>query len=118
MFIKLILNSLVISTAFSWAIEKGHELLKVVNINLKTNGTVPITNGLSEHVWDVKNCNKKFNITWEILDRTRSAVPGRICSLCNLERIHIALADQDTLINKRSELVGKCVHFPKFYHYN
>ena len=62
---------------------------------------------LSEHVWDLKNSNKKFNITWEILERTRSAVPGRICSLCNLERIHIALADQDTLINKRSELVGK-----------
>ena len=36
---------------------------------------------LSEHVWDLKNCNKKFNITWEILDRTRLAVPGRIGSL-------------------------------------
>jgi hypothetical protein len=73
---------------------------------------------LSDYVWGLKSCNKKFDITWEILDRARSTVPGKICSLCNLERIYIASADRDTLLNKRSELIGKCRHFPKFYHYN
>ena len=35
--------------------------------------------------------------------------------LCNLERLEIALTYNNKLLSLRSELVGKCRHFPKFY---
>ena len=34
---------------------------------------------------------------------------------CNLERLEIAFAKTKSLLNSRSELVGKCKHFAKFY---
>ena len=72
---------------------------------------------LSRFIHKIKknNIDWKDNIKWEIIQRTNQSKPGKICSLCNLERLEIAFADSNKLLNLRSELVGKCRHFSKFY---
>ena len=53
-------------------------------------------------------------IKWEFLHETKQRRPGKICTLCNLERLEIAFA-KTKLLNSRTELVRKCKHFAKFY---
>ena len=36
------------------------------------------------------------------------------CNLCNEEKLSIMKADQKTLLNKRSEIFGKCCHKDRF----
>lgn len=52
-------------------------------------------------------CLEKRIIRWE--------KQGKICTLCNLERIRIAFTYKIKLINQRYELVGKCKHPAKIY---
>ena len=64
----------------------------------------------------VKNDNidwKKI-INWEIIQCTNQKRPGRVCTLSNLERLENAFADNNKLLNLRSEFLGKCRH-TKFY---
>ena len=61
-----------------------------------------------------KSIGKKI-IKWEIIHLTNQNRPGKIFTLCNLERLDIAFADNNKRLNLRSELVGKCSHFTKFF---
>ena len=64
----------------------------------------------------VKNDNidwKKI-INWEIIQCTNQKRPGRVCTLCNLKRLENAFADNNKLLNLRSEFLGKRRH-TKFY---
>ena len=71
---------------------------------------------LSRFIHKTKNDNIDWKkIKWEIVHRTNQNRLGKICTLCNLERLEIAFADNKKLLNLRSELVGKCRHFIKFY---
>ena len=72
---------------------------------------------LSRFIHKIKNCNPDWRkmIRWEIIHRSNQNKPSKICTLCNLERLEIAFADNNKLLNLRSELVGKCRHFTKFY---
>ena len=64
---------------------------------------------LSKHIWDLKDRQEEFEISWKIIDRARSynGTSNR-CRLCLLEKFHILT--RDDLLNKRSELVSKCRH--------
>ena len=72
---------------------------------------------LSRFIHKIKNSNPDWRnmIKWEIVHRSNQNKPSKICTLCNLERLEIAFADKNKLLNLRSELVGKCRHFTKFY---
>ena len=72
---------------------------------------------LSRFIHKIKNSNHDWRnmIKWEIVHRSKQNKPSKICTLCNLERLEIAFADKNKLLNLRSELVGKCRHFTKFY---
>ena len=72
---------------------------------------------LSKFIHSIKTneIDLKKTIKWEFLHRTNQNKPGLICSLCNLERMEIAFASTKSLLNSRSELIGKCKHFAKFY---
>ena len=70
---------------------------------------------LSKHIWNLKDENKEAVVEWEILQK---AVPykcgSRQCDVCLSEKLQIVLADQQNLLNKRSELVSTCRHQAKF----
>ena len=74
---------------------------------------------LSSKVWELKDTNKKFEIKWSIVDRCHGYKAGaKMCDLCATERTHIALGEKGfktlppgcILLNKRSEIMGKCRH--------
>ena len=54
---------------------------------------------LATHVWDLKNQNMKHDAK---------------CSLCLNEKYDIAMTDGKQLINKKTELLSKCLHVGKF----
>ena len=64
---------------------------------------------LSKHIWDLRDRQEEFEISWKIIDRAHSynGASNR-CRLCLLEKFHILT--RDDLLNKRSELVSKCRH--------
>ena len=71
---------------------------------------------LFKHVWELKDENTDYSISWRILRKGKGGKSARnICSTCNFEKIEIARADKRTLLNKRSELTSACMHFKKLY---
>ena len=70
---------------------------------------------LSKHIWDLKEKNKDFNITWSILKQSISYTGGtKRCNLCLDEKLFIMKADKQSLLNKRSEIVSTCRHKNRF----
>ena len=66
---------------------------------------------LSKYIWELKFKEKAFAINWSILKHSTPYAPGSMrCNLCNEEKLSIMKADQKTLLNKRSEIFGKCRH--------
>jgi hypothetical protein len=72
---------------------------------------------LSKYIWNLKDANINFDLTWKILRRIRGGgiSARRVCTTCNLEKLEIALADKRKLLNSRSELNNSCPHFRSFY---
>ena len=70
---------------------------------------------LSIYIWQLKEDEKPYDITWSVVT---SAAPYRCgtrhCDLCLTEKLVIAQADPETMLNKKSELVSKCRHSNKF----
>ena len=70
---------------------------------------------LSKAFWQAKDTGKNPSIGWSIAARTTPYHPGaRWCNLCLAEKLFILRADPTTMLNKRSELNGKCRHKNKF----
>ena len=70
---------------------------------------------LSKYVLSLKEKNIPHTIKWSILRKARAYSPGsRRCQLCLTEKLCIATAENDTLLNKRTELVSTCRHRRKF----
>ena len=68
---------------------------------------------LSKKVWDMKDANKSYNISWRVLQQARTYTGGGgTCDLCVTEKLHI-LKNPNSL-NKRTELVSKCRHARKY----
>ena len=81
----------------------------------KPNRTKPLhCTKLANYLWDLRHKNNKYKVSWKILKRTNSKYNRlEICTLCNLERLHIAAADSIKILNKINELVTQCPHHPK-----
>ena len=70
---------------------------------------------LPKAFWQAKDTGKNPSIEWSIATRTTPYHPGaRWCNLCLAEKLSILRADPTTMLNKRSELNGKCRHKNKF----
>ena len=66
---------------------------------------------LTKNVWQLKESNKHFEIKWKILKRTNGTQHNGKCNLCLYEKLFIIDSIYDeSLINKRSELINKCRH--------
>ena len=70
---------------------------------------------LSNHVWD-QNLAPEPKIKWSILAKAPSYKKGnRYCDLCLTEKLFIlANIEDNSYLNKRSELAQKCRHKAKF----
>ena len=68
---------------------------------------------LSKLVWRLKDRDIKHDITWRLLAKAHTYVPGNIvCNLCLSEKFHILRGK--ALINRKSELLNKCPHKRKY----
>ena len=71
---------------------------------------------LAKYITNLKEKNQKFNIKWKIINQSKQTAPNlKICTLCNLERMEIALAEKRNLLNSRNELVTKCPHSRRLF---
>jgi hypothetical protein len=66
---------------------------------------------LSQYIWEMKEKNIDYEISWEILKRVRPKKSGeRKCLLCASEATTILFASDKCLLNKRREIVSSCRH--------
>ena len=66
---------------------------------------------LSRHIWKLKKAGKNFDIKWRIKARAPTYKSGsHKCMLCLKEKSAISLCPPKQLINKRTELLSKCIH--------
>ena len=64
----------------------------------------------------IKNRSVEYSIDWSIVRRAATYKNGaKNCDLCLTEKYCIAIADQESLLNKRNEFISKCPHEKKFY---
>ena len=58
-------------------------------------------------------------VKWRIVNKVKSKVSPNCCTLCLTEKgFFVEFLDDLNLLNKRSELVGKCMHQKKLLLYN
>ena len=70
---------------------------------------------LSKYIWQLKDESKSYNISWSIfMYATPYKCGTRRCDLCLTEKYVIARADQEHLLNKRTEIISKCRHRNKY----
>ena len=70
---------------------------------------------LSKCIWQLKDKSKSYNIHWNISMYATSYKRGtRSCNLCLTEKYVIACADQEHLLNKRTEIISKFGHRNKY----
>ena len=68
---------------------------------------------ISKKVWELKDKNTDYNITWRVLQQAHPYKGGGArCDLCASEKLHIL--NNPAALNKRSELISKCRHARKF----
>ena len=70
---------------------------------------------LSKYIWELKDHNQPYKITWDIAHRAAPYKCGtRRCDVCLTEKMVIATADPTKTLNKRAEIVSTCRHRAKF----
>ena len=70
---------------------------------------------LSSHVWRLKDLGVDPAVTYRIKGKAKPYSPtSRICPLCTLEKLFIAKSDENSTLNRRTEIANKCRHKAKF----
>ena len=70
---------------------------------------------LSKYIWQLKDESKSYSIRWSIfMYATPYKCGTRRCNLCLTQKYVIARADQEHLLNKRTEIISKCRHGNKY----
>ena len=70
---------------------------------------------LSQKVWELKDKEEDFTVSWSIKARSSSYMCGsRKCDLCLTEKFEILKSDPMSSLNKRSEMANKCRHMNKY----
>ena len=66
---------------------------------------------LSKFIWIQKDSGKNYDLEWNVETRAYAFRSGsKYCDLCLSEKTAIALADPDTTLNSRKEMLSKCRH--------
>ena len=70
---------------------------------------------LSNHIWNLKDNNTPYKITWKIITHAKPYSPNtKRCNLCLSEKYYIITANRTTSLNTRSELISTCRHRKKY----
>ena len=70
---------------------------------------------LSKEVWRAKDKGIQPKIKWSIVRSAPDYKCGsRRCNLCLAEKLTILFGDKNLMLNKRSEILGKCRHTTKY----
>ena len=70
---------------------------------------------LSKYIWSLKDAGKEYSIKWNIASKSFPYKCGsRRCDVCLSEKTVIARSKHPCMLNKRTEIVGKCRHQMKF----
>ena len=73
---------------------------------------------LSKKVWELKDNNQSFTISWKKLQGTDPFTPGKKkCNLCVTEKLYIIkhkVKLKEKLLYKKSEIISKCRHENKY----
>ena len=70
---------------------------------------------LSKFIWSCKDSGINPAISWKIIcHATPYQHGGKVCNLCLAEKYEILTANDDALLNKRTELINKCRHKNKY----
>ena len=70
---------------------------------------------LSKYIWDLKDNNITYSITWKILKRAKSySNASKRCNLCIWEKYFIICKPDMASLNRRNELVSTCRHAKKY----
>ena len=65
----------------------------------------------STYVWELKDRNCPFRISWSIVKRTTAYSAGsRSCNLCDSEKLCILKATKNDILNKRSGIYSQNAH--------
>ena len=68
-----------------------------------------LTTELSIHIWDLKDRNIPYSISWEIVRRARTFSPvTKKCDLCIHEKFEILYNKSLATLNKRNEIFNHC----------
>ena len=66
---------------------------------------------LSKHIWDLKDQNIIYELSWKIIDRAKKFSPvSKVCSLCTLERFYLICRSDLHTLNKNKEFGDECLH--------
>ena len=64
---------------------------------------------LSAYIWKLKNANISYDISWEVVSKSKSYSPGsQSCNLCIREILFILFKSDMATSNSRSEMMGSC----------
>ena len=86
---------------------QGHNT-SITKIKYKTETT------LSRHVWNLKEEDINFNLTWKIIFRAEPFGPiSGVCNLCTLEKYYVLFKPGTGTWNKREELFNYCMRGKK-----
>ena len=78
------------------------------------NSKAPSTT-LSSYIWKCKNDDLQPKIDWSIKAKAHAySSGGSQCDLCLTEKVNILLADPQTSLNQRNEILAKCPHKRKY----
>ena len=70
---------------------------------------------LSKHIWQLKESNTRFRITWKILKQASPYNPASSrCNLCLWEKYFIICRPNLASLSKRNELITSCRHANTF----
>ena len=87
------------------------ELTKICKLLKKPKGGTT----LSRHIWELKDQNIPYSISWSIKEKCKPYIAGaKDCNLCIAEKASILEADTKTSLNSRSEMLAMCRHKAKF----
>ena len=70
---------------------------------------------LSKYIWQLKDSNTDYTISWKILCHASHYTNAtKRCNLCIAEKYYIICQPQTATLNKRNELISKCIHNEKY----
>ena len=69
---------------------------------------------LSSHIWDLKDQNIQYEVSWKLKERGTAFNPTtKKCRICLKEKFHIMYNPDGSSLNKRSEVFNTCRHRKK-----